>query len=110
MSARRGKRGRSPAEDLRPVEGAAADEELGGLARAIASPARVKILRRLSRGDACCGRDLVREIGLSQPTVSQHMRVLTACGLVEGRAEGRRVWYGIDLAALRRLKALVAGR
>jgi ArsR family transcriptional regulator len=95
-------------EDLRPVEGAAADAELAGLARAVSNASRVTILRRLSRGMDCCGADLVDELALAQPTVSQHVQVLRDAGLVCDKADGRRKCYCIDGARLRRFKALVA--
>src|SRR3954471_19855826 len=80
-----------PAGDLRPVEGARADRELAELARAVSSEVRVRMLRVMSRAADCCGADLRGEIKLAQPTISQHLQVLRDAGLVQGRADGRRV-------------------
>lgn len=95
--------------DLRPVEGAEADEELAALAKAIGHPARVQILRILVRREACICGDIVDELPLAQSTVSQHLKVLKHAGLVRGDVDGPRVCYCIEPHALRRLKALVGG-
>lgn len=93
--------------DLRPVEGAAADEELAALAKAIGHPARVQILRLLARRDGCVCGDIVSELPLAQSTVSQHLKVLKEAGLIRGEIEGPRVCYCIEPQTLRRLRALV---
>jgi ArsR family transcriptional regulator, arsenate/arsenite/antimonite-responsive transcriptional repressor len=95
--------------DLRPVEGREADEELAALAKAIAHPARVQILRLLVRKTACICGDIVDELPLAQSTVSQHLKVLKEAGLIRGEVDGPRVCYCIEPRALRRLKVLVAG-
>ncbi len=92
--------------DLRPVEGAEADEELALLAKALGHPARVKILRLLARRPAICG-DIVDELPLAQSTVSQHLTVLKEAGLIRGDIDGPRVCYALEPHVLRRLKALV---
>ncbi|HET7754122.1 MAG TPA: metalloregulator ArsR/SmtB family transcription factor [Anaeromyxobacteraceae bacterium] len=95
------------APDLRPVEGAEADEELALLAKAVGHPARVQILRLLVRREACVCGDIVDELPLAQSTVSQHLKVLKEAGLIRGEIEGVRVCYCVEPRALRRLKALV---
>ncbi|HEX9400373.1 MAG TPA: metalloregulator ArsR/SmtB family transcription factor [Anaeromyxobacter sp.] len=95
------------APDLRPVEGAEADEELALLAKAVGHPARVQILRLLVRREACICGDIVDELPLAQSTVSQHLKVLKEAGLVRGDIDGPRVCYCIEPRALRRLKSLI---
>ncbi len=95
--------------DLRPVEGKEADDELAALAKAIAHPARVQIIRILVRKTACVCGDIVDELPLAQSTVSQHLKVLKEAGLIRGEVDGPRVCYCIEPRALRRLKVLVAG-
>ncbi|WP_146647561.1 ArsR/SmtB family transcription factor [Labilithrix luteola] len=95
--------------DLRPVEGPEADEELATLAKAIAHPARVQILRILTRRNSCVCGDIVDELPLAQSTVSQHLKILKDAGLVRGDVDGPRVCYCIEPSAVRRLKALVGG-
>ena len=95
--------------DLRPIEGAEADAELSVLARALGHPARVAILRLLTRRDTCICAQIVDALPLAQSTVSQHLKVLKECGLVRGDADGKRVCYCVEGSVLRRLKDLVAG-
>ena len=97
------------ATDLRPIEGAEADEELAGLAKALGHPARVQILRILARREACVCGELVDELPLAQSTVSQHLKVLKEASLIRGEIDGPRVCYCIEPRTLRRLKALVGG-
>lgn len=95
------------APDLRPVEGPEADQELAELAKALAHPARVQILRLLVRKNACICGEIVDELPLAQSTVSQHLKILKEAGLVRGDVDGPRVCYCIEPRALRRLKSLV---
>jgi len=89
------------------VEGLAADQELAELAKALAHPARVQILRLLVRKNACICGEIVDELPLAQSTVSQHLKILKEAGLVRGDVDGPRVCYCIEPRALRRLKSLV---
>jgi ArsR family transcriptional regulator len=94
--------------DLRPVEGEGVDEELSALAKALAHPVRVRIVRLLARRTSCMCGDIVEELPLAQSTVSQHLKVLKEAGLIRGEVEGPRVCYWVEPRTLRRLKALVA--
>lgn len=96
------------APDLRLVEGEEADEELAALAKALGHPARVKILRILSRRRECLCGEIVGELPLAQSTVSQHLKILKEAGLVRGTVDGPRVCYCLSESALRRAKGLVA--
>jgi ArsR family transcriptional regulator len=93
---------------LLTLEGAEADEELAKLAKAIGHPARVRILRMLSRKEARVCSQIVDELPLAQSTVSEHLRILKEAGLVRSSQDGPRVGYCINFDRLRRLKALVA--
>ena len=99
-----------PAAELNlfALEGPAADEELAKLSKAIGHPARVRILRLLSRKEARVCSQIVDELPLAQSTVSEHLRILKEAGLVRSSQDGPRVGYCIDFDGLRRLKALVA--
>jgi ArsR family transcriptional regulator, arsenate/arsenite/antimonite-responsive transcriptional repressor len=97
----------SDGPDLRPIEGAEADEELALLAKAVGHPARVQILRLLVRREACICGDIVDELPLAQSTVSQHLKVLKEAGLIRGDVDGPRICYCIEPRTLRRLKALI---
>ena len=67
---------------------------------AIAEPSRRAILDVLSRGERPVN-DLVRELGLTQPQVSKHLRVLREVGAVAVRDEGRRRLYSVNGHALK---------
>jgi len=60
--------------------------------RTLASPRRLEILHRLAAGPCEVGR-LARDLGLSQPSVSQHLAVLRGTGVVEADRDGREVRY-----------------
>ncbi len=97
-----------PEVSLQALEGAEADEELAKLAKAIGHPARVRIVRMLSRKEARVCSQIVDELPLAQSTVSEHLRILKEAGLVRSSQDGPRVGYCIDFNGLRRLKALAA--
>jgi ArsR family transcriptional regulator, arsenate/arsenite/antimonite-responsive transcriptional repressor len=90
-----------------PAEESVADEQLAALAKALAHPVRVRILRMLAKRDARMCADIVDELPLAQSTVSEHLRILRAAGLVAAREDGVRTGYCIDPVALVRLKALI---
>jgi DNA-binding transcriptional ArsR family regulator len=80
------------------------DEEAAGVARALAHPVRVRILRILLRERECYCGDLCEEFSLAQSTVSQHLKVLREAGLIRGTRCGTAVGYCVDedrLAAFR---------
>jgi len=73
----------------------AADVDAARILKALAHPARLALLRTLSEGCCCC-RDLVSRLPLAQSTVSEHLRILKACGLVEDTGSGLRSAYRLD--------------
>jgi DNA-binding transcriptional ArsR family regulator len=74
----------------------AADNEMATIAKALAHPARVAIIRRLLEVNACVNGELVEEFGLAQATISQHLRELKSVGIIQGSIEGTRISYCID--------------
>jgi DNA-binding transcriptional ArsR family regulator len=69
---------------------------------AVAEPQRRAILDFLGPEERPVG-DVVTELGLAQPSVSKHLRVLRDVGLVEARRDGRRILYRTNAAGLRPL-------
>ncbi len=69
---------------------------LAAMAKAIAHPARIAILQKLVKSNACICGDLVDELGLAQPTISQHLKELKQAGLIQGTIEGTSVCYCIN--------------
>ncbi len=70
--------------------------QIAAFAKVIGHPARVAILEYLFKLDRCVCGDLVTEIGLAQPTISQHLKELKHLGLIKGTIEGTSVCYCID--------------
>lgn len=70
--------------------------EIALFAKVFGHPARVSILQHLFKLNACVCGDLVNEIGLAQPTISQHLKELKHLGLIKGSVEGTSVCYCID--------------
>lgn len=77
---------------------------LAQIGRVFAHPARVAILQHLFKIQSCVCGDLVKEIGLAQPTVSQHLKELRNMGLIRGDVEGTSVCYCIDRANWQRIR------
>lgn len=90
-----------------PADNPQADEQLARLAKALAHPARVAILRLLLRHQGCIVGDLVEVLPLAQSTVSQHLKQLKSAGLIRGEVDGPRVCYCVEPGAIALFKALV---
>ena len=75
---------------------------------AVAEPRRREILDLLAGGERPVG-DLVRRLGVSQPLVSKHLRVLREVGAVDVRDEGRRRLYRLNAQALKPIHDWVRG-
>lgn len=69
---------------------------IAALAKGLGHPARVAILEHLFKIQGCVCGDLVQEIGLAQPTISQHLKELKNLGLIQGNVDGASVCYCID--------------
>jgi DNA-binding transcriptional ArsR family regulator len=70
--------------------------------QALADPSRRAIFESLTRGEAAV-KDLTARFDISQPAVSQHLAALRDAGLVNGRREGRRVFYRVEPHGMRPL-------
>lgn len=92
-----------------PIDRATA-EELAALLKAVADPARLQILALLRSLPDCegCVCDLTEPLGLSQPTVSHHMKVLSQAGLVAAHKRGYWTWYRVLPSRLGELGAVLA--
>ncbi|GLB50294.1 ArsR/SmtB family transcription factor [Neptunitalea lumnitzerae] len=78
-------------------------------AKVLGHPARVAILQYLFQINACVCGDLVEEIGLAQPTISQHLKELKNVGLIKGNIEGTSVCYCIDKENWSTMKTIMNG-
>jgi ArsR family transcriptional regulator len=77
-------------------------EDLAGLLKAVADPVRLQLLSiiRGADGEEACVCDLTEAVGLSQPTVSHHLKVLTDAGLLTRERRASWAWYAIVPARL----------
>ncbi|MCI4658457.1 ArsR/SmtB family transcription factor [Cryobacterium zhongshanensis] len=74
------------------------------LFRSLSDPTRLSIVKRMAGGEVRVS-DLSGELGLAQSTVSAHVACLRECGLVEGRAQGRSVYYSLSRPELMNMLA-----
>jgi len=85
-------------------------EELTRVLKAIADPTRLQILSLInSQPDSrACVCDLADAVGLSQPTISHHLKVLTEAGLLQRERRGTWIWYSLDTNQWDRVRGLLA--
>lgn len=87
----------------------AAAERLASVFKALADPARVKLVSLIAASDGgeACICDLTEPLGLTQPTVSHHMKMLVDSGLVSRDQRGKWAYYRVNSEALDRIAAAV---
>jgi len=74
----------------------AEQNQISSISKVFGHPARVAILQYLFKINSCICGDLVEEIGLAQPTISQHLKELKKIGLIKGNITGTSICYCID--------------
>jgi DNA-binding transcriptional ArsR family regulator len=77
--------------------------EIARLAKALGHPARVAIVEHLVKVNACICGDIVNELPLAQPTVSQHLKELKNAGIIKGEIEGNAICYCIDEQVIKKM-------
>ncbi|WP_296317707.1 ArsR/SmtB family transcription factor [Winogradskyella sp. UBA3174] len=82
--------------------------EIAHIAKVFGHPARVAILQYLFKINSCICGDLVEEIGLAQPTISQHLKELKNIGLIKGNIEGTSICYCIDNENWTNMKTVIS--
>src|SRR5689334_25300383 len=76
--------------------------------KALADPARVRIVNVLATsGEPVCVCNLIEPLGLSQPTVSHHLKKLTEAGLLEREQRGKWAYFSLRPEAIEKLGAVV---
>jgi ArsR family transcriptional regulator len=81
-----------PAAPPAPARTPATLAAAGELLRALAAPVRIAIVLQLQESERCV-HELVEALRVTQPLISQHLRVLKAAGVVAGERHGREVVY-----------------
>lgn len=79
--------------------------ELAIMAKALGHPARIAIMAYLLKADSCICGDIVGELPLAQPTVSQHLKELKNAGLIKGSISGTAICYCIDENGFGKIKS-----
>src|SRR5262245_24676753 len=85
-------------------------EELATAFKAIADPGRLKLLNFIATKDnaEACVCELTEPLGLAQPTVSHHLRVLSEAGLLEKERRGTWIFYRLVPERIEALRAVLA--
>jgi DNA-binding transcriptional ArsR family regulator len=76
----------------------AKQNEIASLMKALGHPARIAIIDYLLSVNTCICGDIVAELPLAQPTVSQHLKELKNAGLIKGTIEGTTICYCLNEA------------
>jgi ArsR family transcriptional regulator len=85
-------------------------EELAARFKALADPTRVSIVNRLSSAGEVCVCDLTAAFGLSQPTISHHLRILRDAGLVDCSRRGTWAYYRLVPEAIGAVRGALGDR
>jgi ArsR family transcriptional regulator, arsenate/arsenite/antimonite-responsive transcriptional repressor len=88
------------------------DKELAELAvlfKALAHPARLRILQFLAETQTCITGDISDELPLGRTTVNQHLKELRNAGLIQGHIDGVKTKYCLEPQKIKKLKALLTG-
>jgi ArsR family transcriptional regulator, arsenate/arsenite/antimonite-responsive transcriptional repressor len=80
-------------------------DRLAGALRVIADPARLRLVSIVASSGGSCVCDLTDMLGLSQPTVSHHLRVLSDAGVLRREKRGRWAYYSVDPEPLELLRS-----
>jgi ArsR family transcriptional regulator len=92
---------------MKAAQDTSESERLASQMQALASPVRLRILGMLARKSLCV-KVIAADLAVSQPAISQHLRVLRQAGLVAAHRSGYYVHYRLDRQALRDCQACLA--
>jgi ArsR family transcriptional regulator, arsenate/arsenite/antimonite-responsive transcriptional repressor len=83
-------------------------ERLASVLKAVADPVRLQLLAMIKSADGgeACVCDLTDPVGLSQPTVSHHLKVLADAGLLRRERRGTWAWYSLVPGSLDQIAAV----
>lgn len=90
---------------LEPIERVHA-ENLAHILKAVADPVRLQLLSIIRSTGEACACDLYEPVGLTQPTVSHHLKVLTEAGLVNREQRGTWAWFTVNGERMDQLSSL----
>ncbi len=76
--------------------------------KALCDENRIRIIELLQNEEKC-GNALLDELEISQPTLSHHMKILCASGMVSGRKDGKKTYYSLNKDSIQGAKELLDG-
>jgi len=79
--------------------------EMATIFKALAHPARIAIVDYLLSVDSCICGDIVNELPLAQPTISQHLKELKNANIIKGSIEGTAICYCINEATIEKIES-----
>ena len=82
------------------------EQELVRVFKALGDENRIRILKQLRNGERC-GRELLEDLQITQPTLSHHMKILCDCDVVKSRREGKWMYYMIDCGGVKNVRTLM---
>ncbi len=85
------------------------NERLAKMLKALGNPIRFQIVEFLAKNPTCITNDIVHNTPLAQSTVSQHLKVLSEAGLVQGTIEGPATCYCLNVESFQWLKEQIGG-
>ena len=87
--------------------GPLSEARIAAIAKALAHPARVRILEQFIECHPQIAQEIVDEFDLAQSTISEHLRLLREADLLTGTRDGPRTWYCMRRAVLRQFAAAI---
>ena len=78
--------------------------EISSLFKALSHPARIAIVEYLLSVDSCICGDIVNELPLAQPTISQHLKELKNANIIKGNIEGTAICYCINPEIIQKIE------
>ncbi|WP_452224053.1 ArsR/SmtB family transcription factor [Lacinutrix chionoecetis] len=85
----------------------AQQNQIANYTKMIGHPARVSIIQHISENEHCNCNDLVKAIGLAQPTISQHLAEIRKTGLLQQTIKGKNLFYTINIEKLNECRRMI---
>ena len=84
-----------------------AQNQLANTLKALGHPARIAIIEYLMEKQTCICGDIVNELPLSQPTISQHLKELKNVNIIQGSIEGNSICYCLNLETFQKIEKYI---
>lgn len=81
--------------------------EMANILKAMAHPARIAIIDYLQKVNSCICGDIVNELPLAQPTISQHLKELKNANIIQGTIEGKSICYCLNLKTMNKIESYI---